>query len=122
MDWPIMGIPWQELRSSKNPRSLHWAPHGNHPVLLIHMTAATDTAASTDSLTAAFSLWKKTVEAELKGVPFEKKLVTKTFEGIALQPLYTRLDRAGLPGLETAPGEVPFIRGVRSAGRPPRRI
>lgn len=80
------------------------------------MTAATENAANHDALAEAFSLWKKTVEAELKGVPFEKKLVTRTFEGIALQPLYTRADRAGLPGLETAPGEVPFIRGTRSQG------
>ena len=36
----------------------------------------------------AAALWRQTVEAELKGVPFEKKLVTRTSEGIALQPLY----------------------------------
>ena len=29
------------------------------------------------------------VEADLKGVPFEKKLVSRTHEGIELQPLYT---------------------------------
>jgi len=80
------------------------------------MTAPTATVAPQDSLAAAFSLWKKTVEAELKGVPFEKKLVTRTFEGIALQPLYTRADCAALPALSAAPGEVPFIRGVRPSG------
>ncbi len=69
-----------------------------------------------DALTTSFSLWKKTVEAELKGVPFEKKLVTRTFEGIALQPLYTRADTNALADLKTAPGEAPFMRGTNALG------
>ncbi|HPD67972.1 MAG TPA: hypothetical protein PLI27_07865, partial [Ignavibacteriales bacterium] len=36
--------------------------------------------------------WKAVVEKDLKGVPFEKKLLTKTYEGITLQPIYTRQD------------------------------
>jgi len=80
------------------------------------MTASPSSLAPDDALAASFSLWKKTVEAELKGVPFEKKLVTRTFEGIALQPLYTRADTCDLPGLETAPGEAPFMRGTKPTG------
>jgi len=34
--------------------------------------------------------WRKVVDAALKGVPFEKKLVSKTYDGIAIQPLYER--------------------------------
>ncbi len=72
--------------------------------------------ASPDSLTDALARWRATVEAELKGVPFEKKLVTRTFEGIALQPLYTRADLEHIEALEAAPGEAPFVRGVRPLG------
>lgn len=71
---------------------------------------------STEALTALLANWKKTVEAELKGVPFEKKLVTRTPEGVALQPLYTRADLAQVPHLESRPGEAPFLRGTRSLG------
>jgi methylmalonyl-CoA mutase len=34
--------------------------------------------------------WKAKVEKDLKGASFEKKLITKTIEGIELQPIYTR--------------------------------
>ena len=34
--------------------------------------------------------WKEKVEKDLKGASFEKKLITKTIEGIELQPIYTR--------------------------------
>ena len=69
-----------------------------------------------DALTDALARWRKTVEAELKGASFDKRLVTRTFEGIALQPLYTRADLAHLPALETRPGEAPYLRGVRAHG------
>lgn len=73
-------------------------------------------AASVETLSAALAQWRKTVESELKGVPFEKKLVTRTPEGTALQPLYTRLDLASLPDLGAAPGEAPFLRGTKCEG------
>jgi methylmalonyl-CoA mutase len=69
-----------------------------------------------DALNTASALWKKTVEAELKGVPFEKKLVTRTAEGVALQPLYTRADISGLSNVEASPGTAPFLRGTRALG------
>ncbi len=34
--------------------------------------------------------WKVKVETDLKGASFEKKLITKTIEGINLNPIYTR--------------------------------
>jgi methylmalonyl-CoA mutase len=73
------------------------------------------TAAPADPLLASLALWRKSVEAELKGAPFDKKLVARTFEGIALQPLYTR---ASLPAgaSDARPGEAPFLRGVRPLG------
>ncbi len=57
-----------------------------------------------EKLVSAKAAWRSQVEAELKGAPFEKKLLTRTFEGIVLQPLYTRADTAGLPtGPRAAP-------------------
>jgi methylmalonyl-CoA mutase len=69
-----------------------------------------------DPLSAGLAHWRQTVEAALKGVPFEKKLVTRTFEGVALQPLYTRADLAGVPHLTARPGEAPYGRGRRNLG------
>ena len=80
------------------------------------MTTVKDSTVLTPSLSEAIARWKRTVEAELKGVPFEKKLVTRTFEGVAIQPLYTRLDLAGFTSVKTLPGRVPFQRGVRPFG------
>lgn len=71
---------------------------------------------SSEELNRLLAQWRQTVEAELKGVPFEKKLVTRTFEGIALQPLYSRADLAGLPDLYSRPGQVPFLRGRNNLG------
>jgi methylmalonyl-CoA mutase len=34
--------------------------------------------------------WRKLVEAALKGAPFERRLVSKTYDGIAVEPLYER--------------------------------
>lgn len=38
--------------------------------------------------------WRQLVDADLNGAPFDKKLVTHTYEGISLRPLYTRSDIA----------------------------
>ncbi len=60
---------------------------------------------------AAHDQWLKLVDRVLGGAPFEKKLVSRTYDGIELQPLYTREnwnaegDPAGLPG------GAPFTRG-----------
>ena len=64
-----------------------------------------------DPLAGALAAWRKQVEGELKGVPFEKKLLTRTPEGIALRPLYTRADVGKVPHLAVQPGEAPYLRG-----------
>jgi methylmalonyl-CoA mutase len=51
------------------------------------------------SLEAARAKWLRSVEVELKGAPFEKKLLTRTFEGVTMRPLYTRADVVGRPDL-----------------------
>jgi methylmalonyl-CoA mutase len=46
---------------------------------------------------------------------FDKQLVTRTEDGIAIQPLYTTAATADTTGL---PGEAPFVRSAHSAPRP----
>ena len=55
--------------------------------------------------------WLKLVEKGLAGADFDKKLVSRTYDGIAIKPLYTRAD---MPAADTAglPGGAPFVRGT----------
>jgi methylmalonyl-CoA mutase len=66
-------------------------------------TIAENVTPENASLEVARAKWLRSVEAELKGASFEKKLLTRTFEGVTLRPLYTRADTAGRPDLD-APG------------------
>ena len=64
--------------------------------------------------------WQALAAKELKGASPES-LTWHTLEGIAVKPLYTEEDVAGLDHLGTIPGAAPFTRGVRAtmyAGRP----
>jgi len=60
--------------------------------------------------------WRQQVEVELKGAPFAKRMISQSYEGIELQPLYTEEtfptagDPAGLPGYR------PFVRGAQLLG------
>ncbi len=60
--------------------------------------------------------WRAEVERLLKGAPFEKAMLTRTLEGITLQPMPTAADTADLPWLDTVPGQVPYVRGGRPRG------
>jgi methylmalonyl-CoA mutase len=60
--------------------------------------------------------WRKLVDVELKGAPFDKKMLTPTSEGITLRPLYRREDTANLPHINSFPGFAPFVRGTRAGG------
>lgn len=57
--------------------------------------------------------WLAAVDKALKGAPFDKKLVTPLYEGIAVQPLYTRADTPAEDGL---PGLAPYTRGATAGG------
>ncbi len=57
--------------------------------------------------------WKAKVEADLKGAPFDKKLVWRTNEGFNLQPMYRAEDIEGLNTTDSLPGEYPFVRGTK---------
>ena len=58
--------------------------------------------------------WKAKVEADLKGAPFEKKLVWRTNEGFNVQPMYRAEDIADLKTTDSLPGEYPYVRGTRT--------
>ena len=38
--------------------------------------------------------WRKLVDGALKGAPFERKLVVKTYDGLRIEPLYARDPKA----------------------------
>lgn len=59
--------------------------------------------------------WRQLAEESLAGAPFEKKLVTRTPEGIDLQPIYTRAD-AGATVAGEWPGLPPYGRGADALG------
>jgi methylmalonyl-CoA mutase len=60
----------------------------------------------------SYDEWRKAAEATLKGAPFEKKLVTKTYEDIDLQPMYRQEDIEGLSHLDSLPGFGPYVRST----------
>lgn len=64
----------------------------------------------------SFDDWKTQVEKDLKGASFEKKLVTKTYEGIDLNPIYTKKDIKNLEFVNSLPGDGNNVRGNRSTG------
>lgn len=58
--------------------------------------------------------WRAKVEADLKGVPFDKKLVWRTNEGFNVQPMYRAEDIEEFKTTDSNPGEYPFVRGTRT--------
>ena len=78
----------------------------------------------TDAATTTFSEfpptpyedWRKAIDKVLKGAPFEKRLITKTYEEIDLQPMYRQEDIEGLPHLDGLPGFTPYLRGATPMG------
>ena len=55
--------------------------------------------------------WLAKIEVDLKGADFQKRLVWRTNEGFNVQPFYRREDLKELKGVDSLPGEFPFIRG-----------
>jgi methylmalonyl-CoA mutase len=60
--------------------------------------------------------WRKLVEAELKGAPFDKRMFTSTYEGITLRPIYTGDDSSKVAHMHSFPGFAPFVRGSKASG------
>lgn len=60
--------------------------------------------------------WRVAADKLLKGKPFDKVLVKKTYEGIDIQPIYFQDELDKLPFVNSLPGEVPYVRGNSAAG------
>ena len=59
--------------------------------------------------------WKEACIALLKGAPFEKKLFTKTYEGITFSPMYFHADTEPIQP-KSLPGMGDYLRGVSANG------
>ena len=46
------------------------------------------------------------------GERFERRLVTRTYDGIAVQPLYTATDAPAGTSIDGLPGSWPYVRGT----------
>lgn len=78
--------------------------------------ASNDAQISKDFPYPTYEEWRKSAEQTLKGAPFEKKLISKTYEGIDLQPIYRQEDVAEIAHLNQWPGFGPYGRGSKAAG------
>jgi methylmalonyl-CoA mutase len=65
----------------------------------------------------SYDAWRAQVDKDLKGADFDKRLLTRTLEGIVVQPLYTARD--GSPEADTAgfAGLPPYRRGGALIGQ-----
>lgn len=66
---------------------------------------------------STFEEWKAAAEESLKGAPFEKKLLTRTHEGLVLKPIYNAADLEGL--VDQWPGLPDFRRYGSVLPKPP---
>lgn len=60
---------------------------------------------------ASKEAWMKLVEKVLAGSDFDKKLVSRTYDGLSIRPLYTREDWPPVEDPSGFPGGAPFTRG-----------
>ncbi len=64
-----------------------------------------------------YEQWRSLAEEQLEGAPFDKKLITRTPEGINLQPIYRSADLEGLTHHRTFPGTDGYVRGTTASGK-----
>ena len=57
--------------------------------------------------------WIDKITADLKGAPFEKKMIWKTGEGFDVNPFYSAEDIEGMATTTSLPGEFPYVRGTK---------
>jgi len=79
-------------------------------------TLADDFTIHDDFPPVGYDQWRALAEEALNGAPFERKLITHTYEGIDIQPIYSRRDQLG--GIDPIgfPGLAPFVRGSHPLG------
>ncbi len=64
----------------------------------------------------SYDEWKVEVEKALKGGNFDKKMFTKTYEGITLEPIYTPQRNQEAIAKSVFPGSGNFQRGTKASG------
>lgn len=64
---------------------------------------------------ASIEKWRQLVEKALQGADFDRRLVTRTADGLRIEPLYTRAD-ALAESATSLPGGAPFTRGAHVKG------
>lgn len=62
-----------------------------------------------------YDQWRALAEADLKGAKVEERLVTHTYDGVDIQPIYTRRDLSSKDAIGL-PGNPPFVRGSTPNG------
>lgn len=65
-----------------------------------------------DFAAAKLDQWRAMVDKALKGADFDKRLVSKTADGLRVDPLYTRND-ALVSAADAMPGAAPYTRGTK---------
>jgi methylmalonyl-CoA mutase len=70
---------------------------------MLLMSDAEELAFAAEFPPATREAWRRLVDGVLKGAPFDKRLVARTYDGLAIQPLYERV-RDARPVTARAPG------------------
>ncbi len=63
-----------------------------------------------------YTEWREAVDKLLKGKPYEKIMLTHTYEGITLDPMYRREDGERLAHIRDLPGSGSYVRGTKPEG------
>jgi len=63
-----------------------------------------------------YEAWKAEATTALKGGDFNKRLFTKTYEGITLHPIYVQADVDAINETSSFPGSADYLRGTDAAG------
>lgn len=58
--------------------------------------------------------WEEVIAKDLKGADRTKKLVWRTMEGFSVEPYYRAENLDAIGHMGTAPGEFPYVRGVKA--------
>jgi methylmalonyl-CoA mutase len=65
----------------------------------------------------SYEQWKSEAEVDLKGIPFDRKMISRLYDGVELQPLYSAVDWPSAGDPSGFPGFAPFTRGTRPTGQ-----
>jgi methylmalonyl-CoA mutase len=60
--------------------------------------------------------WEQAIREDLKGANYTEKLIWRSPEGFSVKPYYRAEDLTGIEFLNAAPGDFPYVRGVRPSG------